>query len=298
MNRPASAVLTVLLAAPTLSPALSAESWGFNGQAQLTKPKIEAFLNRAVAHFEALSFQAFNDAEFERTKAFLLRTGAKFIHGGELSWGRSYPDRGYWDKCKLRLANLHATRGLQDVIVEGFIAEHIGPNADTTLIPPWLWQYMQQNGLTVKRAPSPNDKGNLHYFHYENFFARDWPHIDRWGKGASVPDITRPETQLYFRYLLKEYIEAGFESIWFGGLALVGENDRDGKALSEICKFAKDYAAKNARRRGVLLTSHVAGWMHEGRQLLDYICYPSRPATPRRIRTGWRSTRRCLTPAT
>jgi hypothetical protein len=196
-------------------------TWDFNGQAELTKEKIETFLGRAVVHFDTASHGGFNAAQWNRTKQFLLDTGAKFIHGAELSWGRSYPDHSYWDQCAARFADLHATPGLQDVIAEGFIAEHIGSNADNTLIPEWLWTYMVQQGLTATRTPSPSDHDGLHYFHYNNFFDAGWPHIDRWAPGQSVPDITRTETKLYFRYLLKEYIDAGMESIWFGGLELV-----------------------------------------------------------------------------
>jgi len=268
-------IILLAFAAAGLSRAHAGE-FDFDSQKQLTKPKIEAFLNRAVAHFGTLSFQSFSEAEFVRTKTFLLHTGAKFIHGGELSWGQSYPDHQYWDKCKFVLSALHATRGLQDVIVEGFVAEHIGPNADTTLIPPWLWKEMEEKGIAKTRKPSPRDQGNLHYFHYDNFFTQEWPHIDRWSKGQSVPDITQIETQLYFRYLIKEYIDAGFESIWLGGLKLVEANDSDCAALNEVCRFAKEYAAKNARRHAVLLTSHITGRSYKDHELLDYICYPSR----------------------
>jgi len=88
--------------------------------------------------------------------------------------------------------------GLKDVIVEGFIAEHIGSNADSTLIPDWLWQEMEVQGVNKARTRSPRDAGGRHYFHYENFFQADWPHINRWGQGQSVPDITQTETKLYF----------------------------------------------------------------------------------------------------
>src|SRR5688572_6841427 len=115
-------------------PAL-AGPWDFDGQAELTKDKIQTFLKRSVAHFELCSFNGFNLVEWQRSKLFLSHTGAKFIHGGELSWARAYPDHSYWDNVKARLLDLHGTSGLEDVMVEGFIAEYIGLNADATLIP-------------------------------------------------------------------------------------------------------------------------------------------------------------------
>jgi len=250
--------------------------WNFNNQAELTKEKIEAFLERAVVHFDTCSQSNFSQTEFDRSKQFLLHTQAKFIHGAELSWGKSYPNHTYWDNCKAKIDDMHATPGLEDVILEGFIAEHIASNADNTLIPDWLWQYMEDQGINATRTPSPNDNGNNHYFHYDNFFDSGWPFINQWGSGQSVPDITRTETQLYFRYMLKEHIDAGIESIWFGGLALTGHADTDNSALNELCQYAKGYAAQHAYRHGLLITSHVGSAIYNGQQLLDYACYPTR----------------------
>src|SRR5688500_6630989 len=129
MNRPKPvmavwALSTCMLAATPVV----AGPWDFDGQAALTKEKIQTFLQRSIVHFDTAAFNNFKIVDWERTKLFLQNTGAKFIHGGELSWGRSYPDHSYWDNCALRLADLHATPGLQDVMVEGFIAEHISSN--------------------------------------------------------------------------------------------------------------------------------------------------------------------------
>jgi hypothetical protein len=256
--------------------AAMAGDWDFDGQEQLTKSRIEAFLSRAVSHFYTVRFRGYSQAEIQRTKQFLLHTGAKFIHGAELSWGMSYPDHYYWDQCLAALADFHATPGLQDVMFEGFIAEHIGSNADATLIPDWLWSYMESQGINAVRTPSPNDAGGRHYFHYPNFFDSSWRYIDRWGPGQSVPDITKTETKLYYRYLLKEYIDAGFESIWFGQLGLTGAADGNNDALYDLCQFARDEAAQRGYRHAVILTSHVNGRYHDGQQILDYNCFPSR----------------------
>jgi hypothetical protein len=225
-------------------PVAVAGDWDFDGQEQLTKSRIEAFLSRAVSHFYTVRFGGYSQAEIQRTKQFLLHTGAKFIHGAELSWGMSYPYHSYWDQCQAALAGFHATPGLQDVMFEGFIAEHIGSNADDTLIPDWLWSYMGAQGINATRTPSPNDNNGRHYFHYPNFFDSNWRDIDRWGPGQSVPDITKTETKLYYRYLLREYIDAGFESIWFGQLGLTGAADGNNNALYELRQLARDEATR------------------------------------------------------
>jgi len=39
---------------------------------------------------------------------------------------------------------------------------------------------------------------------------------DQWGKGASVPDVSRMETRLWFYFLAASYIDLGFEAIHYG----------------------------------------------------------------------------------
>ncbi len=276
MQRVARGLAAVCAAALCSWTPVFAGPWDFDGQSELTKARIEAFLNRAVVHFDTASFRSFNLTEWQRTKQFLLDTGSRFVHGAELSWGRSYPDHSYWDQCAARFADLHATPGLEDVMLEGFIAEHISSNADNTLIPAWLWDEMETQGINATRTPSPSDHDGLHYFHYNNFFTVEWPHVNYWGTGASVPDITQTETKLYYRYLLREYIDAGIESIWFGGILLTGVQDGNNNALHELIQYARTYAAQHARRHAVIFTSHTAGRAHDGQELLDYACFPSR----------------------
>lgn len=260
----------------SMTPFARAGEWDFTSQGELTKDKIEKFLSRAVTHFDTVSFRGFSPAEVDRTREFLLHTGAKFVHGAELSWGKSYPDHSYWDHCRTAIASLHATPGLEDVIFEGFIAEHISSNADNTLIPEWLWNEMEAEGINATRTRSPNDTGDRHYFHYPNFFDADWVFKNHWGPGQSVPDLTKLETQLYFRYLLREHIDAGFESIWFGQLGLTGARDNNSIVLNGLRQFARTWAAQYGYRHAILLTSHVTSRLHDNEQMMDYICFPCR----------------------
>jgi hypothetical protein len=45
------------------------------------------------------------------------------------------------------------------------------------------------------------------------------------GSGASVPDISRLETRMFFYFMAKKYMEIGIEAIHFGQAELYG-NDR------------------------------------------------------------------------
>src|SRR5687767_12506277 len=88
MNRFKPVLVVWVLGAAMLIAATPAVAgpWDFDGQAELTKEKIQTFLQRSIVHFDTAAFNNFNIVDWERTKLFLQNTGAKFIHGGELSW--------------------------------------------------------------------------------------------------------------------------------------------------------------------------------------------------------------------
>src|SRR3546814_14778052 len=49
--------------------------------------------------------------------------------------------------------------------------------------------------------------------------------VNHWREGKSVPDITRPETQMWVYFLARKYIDTGIEAIHFGQVELIGIED-------------------------------------------------------------------------
>src|SRR3546814_16870106 len=49
--------------------------------------------------------------------------------------------------------------------------------------------------------------------------------VNHWREGKSVPDITRPETQMGVYFLARKYIDTGIEAIHFGQVELIGLED-------------------------------------------------------------------------
>jgi hypothetical protein len=101
---------------------------------------------------------------------------------------------------------------------------------------------------------------------------------DQWGTGASVPDISRLETKLWFYYLAASYIQLGCEAIHFGQAEIMDGNDPEHRHWRELLQRVRAYAAEHARRGWVLCDAHVpSGGMLCGDHLLfDFHSFPLR----------------------
>ena len=81
-----------------------------------------------------------------------------------------------------------------------------------------------------------------------------------WGRGGSVPDVSRPETKLWFYFLAASYVDIGMEAIHFGQTELMNRNDRALEHYAELLNLVRSYAAKHARRHMALCDSLRSQW--------------------------------------
>jgi hypothetical protein len=121
----------------------------------------------------------------------------------------------------------------------------------------------------------PVEKRN---FRYADMLYPDGRRRNQWGRGSSVPDVSRPETKLWFYFLAASYIDLGFEAIHFGQAELMNGNDRSLEHWSQILSLVRAYAAEHARRHLVLCDAHVpsGGLVCDGRLLFDFHSFPLR----------------------
>lgn len=105
----------------------------------------------------------------------------------------------------------------------------------------------------------PYEKRN---FRYVEMLNRNGKYVDLWGNNASVPDITRTETQLWFMFLAGTYMHIGCEALHLGQIALIGIEDSNFEHWGEMLDKIRSYAKKHARRNWVLLDAHTpaGGW--------------------------------------
>jgi hypothetical protein len=190
--------------------------------------------------------------------------GAKFIGRAIYRWNGEdrLNDPNFWTGAKELIERVHAFD--PDVIFQGCLFETISSRVNKIKIPYWVFT---EFGLPVKDRT----------FSYEAMLNKDGKLVNHWGR-SSVPDVTRLETQLWFYYLARSYINLGCEALHLGQVRLIGMADPDLKEWSGLLVRIRAYAKDHARRHLVLLDAHVPTWgmIVDGVSLLDFNSFPLR----------------------
>ncbi len=130
-------------------------------------------------------------------------------------------------------------------------------------------------------------------YRYRDMLFPDGSYVNLWRAGASVPDITRLETQMWFYHRACVYIDLGIEAIHFGQVQLMGRDDPGLRTWFALLARVRRYAAQHARRGMVLCDAHVSsgincygltpiprdqplGYALDGRLLFDFHALPLR----------------------
>src|SRR4030095_13406480 len=117
-----------------------------------------------------------------------------------------------------------------EMILQACVFETVSMQVEQVPIPDWAFTALGR----------PVEKRN---FRYEDIIYPQGQRRD-WGRNASVPDVSRPETKLWFYFLARSYIDLGFEAIHFGQVEIMNRNDRDGAHWAEVLGLARAYASK------------------------------------------------------
>jgi hypothetical protein len=151
-----------------------------------------------------------------------------------------------------------------EMILQACVFEIVSTQVEQVPVPDWAFIALGQ----------PVEKRN---FRYTDMI---YPEGQRrsWGPNASVPDVSQPETKLWFYFLAASYIDLGFEAIHFGQVEIMNRRDPDQEDWSQVLGLVRAYAAKHARRHLVLCDGHVpsGGLVRDGRLLLDFHSFPLR----------------------
>lgn len=193
----------------------------------------------------------------------LKSMGAKYIGRSICLWGRESDLLQHFKQAKKQLPEVHAAD--REIILEACIFEIITTQVEQIPIPDWAF-------LALER---PVEKRNFRYF---EMIYPDGKRVDQWGKGSSVPDVSRMETKLWFYFLAKTYIDLGVEGIHFGQAEIMNGNDHDLAHWQRILTLVRAYASQHARRGMILCNAHVpsGGLVRDGRLLLDFHAFPLR----------------------
>ena len=181
----------------------------------------------------------------------LTTMGAKFIGRSLCLWGGEARLLQNLKRAGEQAPVLH--KADPEMILQACVFEIVTDQVDQVPVPEWAFKAVGQ----------PVETRN---FRYAEMLYPDGRRKNQWGRGASVPDVSRPETQLWFFFLSASFIDLGIEAIHFGQAEIMNGNDQDLDHWSRVLSLVRAYAAGHARRHMVLCDAHVpsGGLVHRG----------------------------------
>jgi hypothetical protein len=225
----------------------------------ISRPVLENYLSRSITMEGLLNGRGDLDDNIRMLKG----TGAKFIGRSLCLWGGEASLLTNLERAKKQTARCHAAD--PDMVLQACIFEIVTTQVDQVPVPDWAFAALGQ----------PVERRN---FRYADMLYPDGRFQNHWRTGQSVPDVSRPETKLWFYFLGASFIDAGCEAIHLGQTELMNGNDRNLDHYSQVLTLIRAYAAKHARRHLVILDSHVpsGGLVRDGQLLMDFHSFPLR----------------------
>jgi hypothetical protein len=237
-----------------------APDYNFNGS--ISREVLENYLSRAVTH----SYLCAEDNQgpnlyFNDDIRMLTAIGAKFIGRAALIWLAPDDIEEFFLQAEEYAGFAHQSN--PEFILQAGIFECVSSNIDTIPVPVWVFQDF---GLPVENRN----------FRYAAMPYPDGRYEDIWTTGASVPDLSRLETRLWFYYRARRFIDCGYEAIHFGGISWMIEDEASVPALYDLLNRVRAYGRSHGRRGLVLCDAHTHGLAIEGNLLFDFHSFPLR----------------------
>jgi hypothetical protein len=225
----------------------------------MSREVLENYLARSISMEGLLNGRGDLDDNIRMLKS----TRAKFIGRSLCLWGGEANLPRNLARAKEQVPKVHAAD--PEMILQACIFEIVTTQVNQVPIP--------ESAFIALSLPV--EKRN---FRYADMLYPDGRRKDHWRAGNSVPDVSRPETKLWFYFLAASYIDLGIEAIHFGQTELMNGNDRDLGHYSQVLALVRSYAAKHARRHMLLCDSHVpsGGLVRDGKLLMDFHSFPLR----------------------
>ncbi len=256
-------VTLLLLGGPGPGGAAGAEGGGqaspYAFDATMSRPVLERYLSRAITMEGLLNGRG----DLEDNIRMLKGLGAKLIGRSLCLWGGEANLLANLERARQQAPRVHAAD--PEMILQACIFEIVTTQVEQVPVPAWAM-------VALGQAPEPRR------FRYADMLYPDGRFKDHWRPGQSVPDVSRPETKLWFYYLGASFIDVGCEAIHLGQTELMNHNDRQLDHYAEVLAKLRAHAARRARRHLVLLDSHVpsGGLVRAGQLLMDFHSFPLR----------------------
>lgn len=271
----ASALVLSFIAVSCSKPAPEAEktpekfvrSYDYDGQ--MPENVLRSYLSRSLVVVDFLLDDAYLLPEQkecrELDETMVVNTGAKLISRTLQMWGNEtrINDPEFLGNAKKKIA-LWQERD-PEMAFHGSIFECVSPKVSEIAIPACVFE-------AFGRKPEQRN------FIYEDMLYQDGFGVGTWKKNGSIPDISRPETQLWYYFLATSYIDAGIEFLHFGNAKSVTHKDKesDYAGLRKVQELVRAYGKEHCRRHYVTIDGNVMDTV-DGHLLFDFITLASRP---------------------
>lgn len=242
-------------------PANKGLDFAFNGG--ISKKVLCNYLSRSIIMEGITSFGGEMTDNYLR---LIYHTGAKYIGRSLCSWGPHVEEENNFKNLMLTLKTAHEVDS--DIIFEACIFECVTKMINEIIIPSWVFEAFEM-------------KPETRCFNYDKMLLSDKKGLNLWGEDASVPDITKEETQLFFYYRSCAFISLGYEAIHMGQVHWIGMDDVNYIAWTKVLTMIREYARLNARRNFVLINAHTHGIIDaNGKLMFDFHAWPVRGFLP------------------
>jgi pimeloyl-ACP methyl ester carboxylesterase len=237
----------------------AAHARNYQFDAMISREVLENYLSRAITMEGLLNGRGDLDDNVRMLKSI----GAKFIGRSLCLWAGEANLLKNLERAKQQIPKVHAAD--PEMILQACIFEIVTTQVEQVPVPDWAFTALGR----------PVEKRN---FRYADMLYPDGKRKGQWGSGGSVPDVSQPETQMWFYFLAASYIDIGIEAIHFGQVELMNANDRDLAHYFRVLALIRSYAASHARHHMILCDAHVpgGGLVHDGKLLMDFHSFPLR----------------------
>ena len=231
-------------------------SYLFKGK--ISRTVLENYLARSATVASLLHLTLDDDLRM------MQNTGVKFAGRVIWMWGGESKIDSLIDKGTPFVKRIHQMD--PDIILQGAIFEIITTDVNNVPIPAAVF-------TEFKLTPENRN------FNYKKMIYPFGHRVNHWNKGSSVPDMSRPETKMWFFYVAKRWIDMGVEAIHFGQVEIMDDRDRKRFHWRDVIARIRSYAKEHARRNVVICDAHVpsGGILHDGKLMFDLHSFPSRP---------------------
>ncbi len=247
-----------------------AADYEFDGA--ISRPVLENYLARSITMSSLADM-----AQLDEDLRMLKNIGAKFVGRAAYVWSQDRDEEAHFAgaaEAVKACRDQDPDTVFQAAIFEA-VAEHV---TSQNQIPPWVFE---EFGLPVESRTFGYEAMLYDSSCQEGPIVKWRPHAgNNWmhryfRDGTSVPDMSKPETQMWFYYRARRYIDAGYEALHMGQVHLMNANDPGHKNWWSVLERIRRYAREHSRRHFVLLDAHTHGVaLDDGRLLFDFHSYP------------------------